>query len=157
MKKHLLATIHQIFALILLTAGIAILYGCSSNNKYGTPQAGERYELIAPIYIVGAYDSLNNKVVSRETAKANLNPIRYADRNYHAFHEQIPAGTVMTILSVEPDTLHFPYWVTKRIVGLTPDPSRGLDVILTLDRGMEGNLDGLNPELFRKLPPASVQ
>jgi hypothetical protein len=45
---------------------------------------------------------------------------------------------------------HLPYRVTRYVVRLEPDPSQGLEVELTLDRGIEGSLDGLNAQLFER-------
>jgi len=54
----------------------------------------------------------------------------------------------MTIVGPAPKVWHLPFFSSRYFVRLDPDPSLGLDVILELNRGIEGNLDGLNPELF---------
>ncbi len=45
-----------------------------------------------------------------------------------------------------------PFFIANQyFIQLDPDLSRGLDVELELNRGIEGSLDGLNPELFERL------
>jgi hypothetical protein len=65
-----------------------------------------------------------------------------------AFQYEVPAGTIMTIVGSAPKVWSLPFFADRYFVQLDPDLSRGLDVILELNRGIEGNLDGLNPELF---------
>ena len=70
-------------------------------------------------------------------------------------------GTVVTIVGSPSKVLHIPFLVNQYSVKLEPNFSRGLDIVLTLDRGMEGNLDGLNQRLFgrweEKSDPRSVE
>ena len=65
--------------------------------------------------------------------------MRSASRNDHDHHW---AGT---------KTLSPLLFANRYFVRLDPDLSRGLDIILELNRGIEGSLDGLNPELFERL------
>jgi hypothetical protein len=57
----------------------------------------------------------------------------------------------MTIISLAPKVWYLPFSAKRYFVRLDPDVSRGLNIELSLDRGLEGILDGLNPELFVRL------
>jgi hypothetical protein len=114
-------------------------------------QPGMRYKIIRPIYLVGAYKSLNNRKLSRETARAYLEVERYAVKSEVAFQVEVSPGTNVIIVSSAKKVWHFPHMVDQYIVRLDPDLSRGLDVVLDLDRGLEGDLNGLNPELFTRI------
>lgn len=124
---------------------------CSPSFTSELPVVDNRYQLARPMYLMGVYDSLNNRVVSRETARAFLDARRYYRKSSVAFLVEVPVGTVMTIVRPLPRTWHVPLLVNRYLVRLDPDPSRGLEVVLDLDRGVEGTLDGLNPEIFRPL------
>lgn len=113
-------------------------------------QPGRQYKIVSPVYLVAVYDSLNNRQLSRDTARAYLEAVQLARRSYQAFQCEVPAGTIMTIVSPAPKVWHLPFFADRYFVRLEPDLSRGLDIILELNRGMEGNLDGLNPELFSR-------
>ena len=112
------------------------------------PQPGNRYKIIRPVYLQAAYYSLGDRRISRETARAYLESARIPQRSWMAFQCEVPAGTTMTIIGPAPKVWHIPFFPSRYFVRLNPDPSQGLDVILELNRGIEGNLDGLNPELF---------
>lgn len=68
-----------------------------------------------------------------------------------AFQVKLPEGTIMTIISPAKKVWHIPELVDQYVVRLEPDLSRGLDVVLELDRGIEGDMDGLNPKLFARV------
>ncbi|MFZ5564796.1 MAG: hypothetical protein ACOZBW_12155 [Thermodesulfobacteriota bacterium] len=57
----------------------------------------------------------------------------------------------MTIIGPAPRAWYLPFLANQYFVRLDPDLSRGLDVELELNRGIEGNLDGLNPDLFERI------
>lgn len=136
-------------AVTLFTVIISvILYGLSYASEELQP--GNRYKIIRPVYLMAVYDSLNNRQVSRETARAYLHSMRYYEKASVAFQCEVPAGTIMTILGPAPKVWHLPFLANRYYVRLDPDLSRGLDVVLELNRGIEGNLDGLNPELFSR-------
>jgi len=99
---------------------------------------------------MAVYDSLNDRQLSRETAHAYLEAEQYYKKAPVAFQCEVPAGTIMTIIGPAPKVCHLPFLANRYFVRLDPDLSRGLDVILELNRGFEGSLDGLNPELFNK-------
>jgi hypothetical protein len=109
---------------------------------------GNRYKVVRPLYLMGVYDNLNNRTLSKETAKAYLHSQRYAKKAAVAFQCEIPVGTTMTIIGDAPKVWSLPFLARRYFVRLEPDPSRGLDVIVELNGGMEGNLDGLNPDTF---------
>ena len=114
------------------------------------PRTGDRYTLIRPIYLAGVYDSLNDRRVIRDTARAYLEPVRYYKTSWIAFQCEVPAGTTVTIVSSAPKIWHLPFQADRYFVRLEPDCSRGLDVVLELNRGIEGDVDGLNPEIFER-------
>jgi hypothetical protein len=112
---------------------------------------GSKYKIIRPLYLSAEYYSLNNRQISRETARAYLDAMRYYEKSWVAFQCEVPAGTIMTIIGPAPKVWHIPFLADRYFVHLDPDLSRGLDVILDISRGIEGNLDGLNPDLFSRL------
>jgi hypothetical protein len=114
-------------------------------------QPGRRYKIVIPVYLTAEYYSLNNRQVSRETARAYLESKQTYKKSWVAFQCEVPVGTIMTIIGPAPKVWHLPFLASRYFVRLDPDLSRGLDIILELNRGMEGNLDGLNPKVFNKL------
>ena len=96
------------------------------------------------------YDNVNNKQLSRDTARAYLESQKLANRYFTAFQSEVPAGTIMTIIGPAPKVWHLPFFADRYFVRLYPDVSCGLDVEIELNRGFEGSLDGLNPELFSR-------
>lgn len=141
-------------AVTLFTVIISVIfYGLSFANE--EPQPGNRYKIIRPVYLMAVYDSLNNRQVSRETARAYLHSMRYYEKASVAFQCEVPVGTIMTIIGPAPKVWHLPFFANRYFVRLDPDLSRGLDVALELNRGIEGNLDGLSPELFSRQPGKS--
>jgi hypothetical protein len=135
--------------LTALAAIFVLFYGLSYLREELRP--GMRYRIVQPIYLVAVYNSLNNRKLGRETARAYLESEKYAIKSEIAFQIKISPGTNMIIVSSAKRVWHLPNLVDQYIVHLDPDPSHGLDVVLDLDRGLEGNLDGLNPALFARL------
>lgn len=127
----------------------AIWLGLPSHAD-GGPTMGRRYELTRPMYLMATYDSLNDRRISSQTAQAYLHASRYYDSAWVAFQVEVPAGTFMTIVGNLPKVWNLPFLATRYIVQIDPDVSRGLEVVLELDRGIEGDMDGLNPGLFRR-------
>lgn len=113
-------------------------------------QPGSQYKIVRPVYLMAAYNSLNNRQISRETARAYLELEQNAKMSWVAFQCEVPVGTIMTIIGPAPKVWHLPFFANRYFVRLAPDLSRGLDVVLELNRGIEGSLDGLNPELFSR-------
>lgn len=114
-------------------------------------KADQKYKIIKPVYLIGEYNDRGNKSVSKDTAKAYLEPSLRAKMSYTAFQTQVPAGTIMTVVEPAPKPWYLYFQGDLYFVKLDPDLSQGLNVIIQLDRGMEGNLDGLNPELFGRM------
>jgi len=141
--------VRAILAFTLFALGGTIFCGVSCASEQ--PQSGNRYKIIRPVYLMAVYDSLNNRQVSRETARAYLHSMRYYEKASVAFQCEVPVGTIMTIIGPAPKVWHLPFLANQYFVRLDPDLSRRLDVQLALDRGIEGSLDGLNPELFSRL------
>lgn len=123
---------------------------CGISYASEQPKSGNRYKIIRPVYLMAVYDSLNNRQVSRETARAYLHSMRYYEKASVAFQCEVPVGTIMSIISPAPKVWYLPFLANRYFVRLDPDLSRGLDVVVELDRGIEGSLDGLNPELFSR-------
>ena len=110
--------------------------------------AGKKYKIIKPAYLTGEYIDRGNKVLRKETAIAYLDSYRYAMKSYTAFKTEVPIGTVMTIIGPAPKAWYLFFQGDFYFIKLDPDLSQGLDIKIQLDRGMAGNLDGLNPEIF---------
>ena len=50
-----------------------------------------------------------------------------------------------------PKVWHIPFFADRYFIQIEPDISGGLDIILELNRGIEGSLDGLNSRLFSRV------
>lgn len=137
-----------VIAFTLFTMSGTIFCGISYASEQSQP--GNRYKIIRPVYLMAVYDSLNNRQVSRETARAYLHSMQYYEKASVAFQCEVPVGTIMTIIGPAPKVWYLPFLADRYFVRLDPDLSRGLDVVLELNRGIEGSLDGLNPELFSR-------
>ncbi len=148
MKKSAYTIVHVIIVFTLFTVNGTIFCGFTYASEQ--PQPGNRYKIIGSVYLMAVYDSLNNRQVSRETARAYLHSMQYYNKASVAFQCQVPVGTTMTIIGPAPKVWHLPFFANRYFVRLDPDLSRGLDVVLELNRGIEGSLDGLNPELFSR-------
>ena len=135
--------------IIILILGILFYFLWFDNEKL---RYGNRYKIVSPIYLVGVYNSLNNKQLSEETAVSYLEAVESAKRSFHAFQCEVPVGTIMVINGSAPKVFPLPFFANRYFVSLDPDLSRGLKVIIALNRGIEGSLDGLNPELFHRQP-----
>jgi hypothetical protein len=136
------AIVRYIIAFTLFIVTNSIFCGISYASEQ--PQPGNRYNVIKPVYLVAGYYSLNNRQISRETARAYLESEKIHKRSWMAFQCEVPTGTIMTIIGPAPKVWHLPFFANRYFVRLDPDLSRGLDVVLELNRGIEGSLDGLN-------------
>jgi len=138
------------FAFILF---IVIAASFCSPPSYASdqPQPGDRYNIVQPMYLMAVYNSLNDRQLSRETARAFLYSIRHYEKSWVAFQSEVPVGTIMTIIGPAPKVWNLPFLAKRYFVQLEPDLSRGLDVVLELNRAIEGDLDGLNSKLFSRM------
>jgi len=128
---------------------IAVLSAVFCGSIYaGEPEIGNKYKNVQPLYLMAVYDSLNNRQIGRDTARAYLNAAEYYKSSWVAFQVKVPAGTIVTIIEMIPKAWYLPFSANRYFVRLEPDLSRGLDVELELNRGIEGHLDGLNSKLF---------
>jgi hypothetical protein len=115
------------------------------------PQPGNRYKIVGPVYLSGVYRNLNNRQLNRQMAVASLTAVQFSGPEV-AFQRLVPVGTIITIIGPAPKRVSLPFFANRYFVRLDPaEPSSELDVILELNRGIEGNLDGLNPKLFNLL------
>ncbi|MEW6429287.1 MAG: hypothetical protein AB1568_14770 [Thermodesulfobacteriota bacterium] len=135
-------------ALLLFTVvSFIFCYSSYANEKL---QPERKYKIVRPVYLIAVYKNLNDRQLSSETAYAYLSSKENAKRAWMAFQCVIPVGTTMTIIGPAPKVWHLPFFADRYFVQLEPDLSRGLDVEIELSRGIEGDLDGLNPELFSR-------
>jgi hypothetical protein len=118
----------------------------------GESLVGNQYVIIGSVYLDGAYENLNDRRVSRDAARAYISSVPVGKRVWMAFECQIPIGTAMLFLGSAPKVWRLPFMADRYFVRLTPDISRGLDVVIALDGGLDGSLDGLNPALFARYP-----
>ena len=147
MKKLDNAIVRASMTFTLFTV-ISIFY----NQSYAEElQPGNRYKIVRRVYLAAAYNSPNNKQLSRATTRAYLFPQQLPPRYWLAFQSEVPVGTIMTIIGPAPKVWHLPFLASRYFVRLDPDVSRGLDVEIELDRWFKGGLDGLNPEYFSRL------
>ncbi len=114
-------------------------------------RVGQKYKIIKPIYLIADYNDRGDKSLSKNTAKAYLISFLTAKKSYTAFQTEVPTGTVMTIIGPAPKPWYLYFQGDPYFIKLDPDLSQGLDVKIQLDRGIEGSLDGLNPEIFSRL------
>lgn len=142
------STVRATIAFTLFTVISTIFCGLSYASEQ--PQPGNRYKIVRPVFLAAEYYSLNNRQVSKETARAYLESAQSYKKSRVAFQCEVPVGTIMTIIGPAPKVWHLPFFANRYFVRLDPDLSRGLDVVLELNRGIEGSLDGLNPELFSR-------
>lgn len=127
---------------------IVIIFFLFSRSYAEDLKAGQKYKIIKPVYLAAWYNNLGNKKISKDAADAYLAVSKNADRPYIGFQAEVPIGTVMTIIGPAPKKWYLFFQGDFYFIKLEPDLSQGLDIKLQLDRGMEGNLDGLNPEIF---------
>ncbi len=126
------------------------LVSCRLNRASAQPQPRDRYKIIGPAYFRGVFRNLNNRQLNRQMAFGTLTAVRHSGPEV-AFQSEVPTGTIMTIVGSAPKVWHLPFLANRYFIRLDPDLSRGLDVILELDAGIEGRLNGLNPEIFSRL------
>ena len=134
--------------------GVALLVSALFVGPSGAgdaPSPGSQYKNTKPIYIYAQYDSLNDRRITKETARAYLHAERYADKSTVAFQSEVPAGTRITIVGPAPTPWYMRLFKEAYLVQLSPDISRGLEVVLAVDRGLEGDLDGLNAAIFQRV------
>ncbi len=115
------------------------------------PKAGDKYKIIKPIHLRGEYIGKKEKVINKKTVMAHLSSTKLAKRRFTIFQTEVPKGTVMTIIGKAPKPWYLYFQGEKYFVKLAPDLSRGLDVKISLGTGLEGDLDGLNPEFFERM------
>jgi len=147
MNKLYYAMVRSTIMFMLFTVTGTIFCGISYASEQ--PQPGNRYKIIGPMYMSGIYKNLNNRHLSRQMAVGSLTAVRFSGPEV-AFQCEVPVGTIMTIIGPAPKVWHLPFLANRYFVRLDPDLSRGLDVVLELNRGIEGSLDWLNPELFNR-------
>jgi hypothetical protein len=130
---------------------IMIIFFFFSRGYAEELKAGQKYKIVKPVYLIGEYNERSNKSLSKETAKAYLESASRAKMSFTAFQTEVPVGTIMTIISPAPKPWYLYFYADQYFIKLDPDLSQGLEVKFQLDKGMEGNLDGLNPEIFSRM------
>jgi len=131
----------------LFTLSSTIFCGISYASEQ--PQAGNRYKIIGPVYLSGIYLELNNRQLNKQAAFGSLTAVQFSGPEV-GFQCKVPVGTTMTIIGPAPKRLPLFFYANRYFIKLDPDLSRGLDVVLELNRGIDGSLDGLNPEFFSR-------
>jgi len=121
---------------------------CGQSHANDSPQPGDKYIVLKPLYLMATYNDLNVRQLNNKHAKAYLHTTQYYNKAEVAFQRTVPTGTTMTIVSTAPKVWRIPFFADRYFIHLDPDLSDGLDVILELNRGVEGSLDGLSPDLF---------
>ena len=139
---------HAIFRANLAFTLAAISAVLCGSIYAGEPQIGNKYKSVQPLYLMAVYDSLNNRQIGRDTARAYLHAMEYYESSWVAFQSKVPEGTILTVIGKAPKPWYRPFSAKLYFVRLEPDLSRGLDVELELNRGIEGHFDGLNPKIF---------
>lgn len=135
-------------AALALIATICIIF-CGLTYASQGLQAGSRYKIIGPMYLSGIYNHLNNRQLNKGSAVGSLTAVQFSGPEV-GFQCKVPVGTIMTIIGPAPKRLPLFFYADRYFVRIEPDRSRGLDIVLELNRGVEGNLDGLNLELFER-------
>ena len=128
-----------------------LLFVFTNTTNAGDLMIGKKYKLIKPIYIMGEYKDIGNKMISKETARAFLKTVKLAKRNFTAFQAEVPTGTVITIVKQTNKPWYLYFNSDYYLVTLDPDISRGIEVELPLDNSFKGSLDGLNSEIFQNM------
>ena len=135
------------FMLLALTGAI------SNTPSYADEvQPGNTYKIVGPVYLAGIYRDLDKRQLKRGLAFEDLTAVQFSGPEV-AFQRRVLAGTIMTIIGPAPKRISWlPFLANRYFVRLEPkDPPSDLDVILQLNRGIEGSLEGLNPELFSRV------
>lgn len=145
------ARVVQVSFAFILFAVISAVF-CGSSYASEEPQAGNRYKIVGSVYLASIYLSLNNRQLTRQLAVGDLTAVRFSGPEV-AFQRIVLIGTIMTIIGPEPKRVPLPWFAKRYFVRLEPastDLPSELDISLELNRGIEGSLDGLNPELFSR-------
>jgi hypothetical protein len=109
------------------------------------------------MYAAGVYRNLNNRQLTRKLAWIDLSLMGSSGPEV-AFVKIVPAGTIMTIVGPAPKRFPLPFFANRYYVRLEPnDLPSDLDIILQLNRGIEKNMDGLNPDLFSRAVDSTKQ
>ena len=133
--------IYKIIISCLIAACLLLIF-CGFSYASEQLQAGNRYKIIGPVYLSGIY-------LNKQASVGSLTAVQFSGPEVE-FQCKVPVGTIVTILGPAPKRLPLFFYANRYFIQLDPDLSRGLDVVVELDRGIEGNLDGLNPELFSR-------
>jgi len=134
---------NKLFFLVLLS----LFTGCEYSQFI---QSGNKYKTIKSMYLFAEYKIGYNKKVSKKTAIAYFESKCRAKRRFTKFQKKVPVGTIKTIENRAPKPWYLYFQRDRYFVKLSPDLSEGLDIQIQLDSGIDGDLDGLNPELFLK-------
>ena len=149
MNKINYRTARVTIAFFLFNVIGTILWGSSHASEELQP--GRQYKIIGPVYLSAIYLKLSNRQLNRQLAVGDLTAVRFSGPEV-AFQRPVPVGTIMTIIGPAPKRLPLPFYANQYYVTLDPvDFPGGLDIILELNRGIKGSLDGLNPDLFARL------
>jgi hypothetical protein len=132
---------------LLVVAAAASWHLCYAEDKLNP---GNQYRIVGPVYLGGIYRNLNDRQLTKEKAFVDISAVRYSGPEV-AFQCKVPPGTTMTILGAAPKVWHLPFLPNRYFVRLAPTIlTLDLDIILELRGTLEGDLDGLNQNLFAR-------
>lgn len=132
----------QVLLLALLISASGVAQGTNDLK------VGERFEVVGQLYAYEVADDLNNRVASIVSlVPLNLSGPEIVSR------QLVPSGTVMTIVDRAPKCFLFflcrdEYAV--RLEGMSLP--KGVPVVFSLSRGIEGKVTPLNPMIFKPVP-----
>lgn len=134
------------FSIVLLTATLSSHGHASSGDA--ELRAGQRCEVVGPLYAHGVTDDLGSKKISL----VSVVPLRLSGPEI-VFRRVVPIGSLLTIVGEAPrKPLQFLY-PARYIAQISElDAPAGVPVVIDLSRGIEGKPNMLNPEIFRPLP-----
>ena len=139
--------IGTIIVIMLFTVSSPIFCGISFAG--GQLQAGNKYKIVGPVYLSGIYMKLNNRQLSKQATVGSLTAVQFSGPEV-GLQRKVPIGTIMTIIGPAPKRFPLFFLADQYYIKLDPDLLRGIDIEIELNRGIDGNLDGLNPELFSR-------
>ena len=144
-----MSKLNEVIMCTILAFTIVTVNGTILSYASDQLQAGNRYKIIGPVYLSGVYLKLNNRQLNKQAAVGTLTAVQFSGPEV-GFQCKVPVGTIVTIIGPAPKRFPLFFIANQYFIRLDPDLSRGLDVELELNRGIEGSLDGLNPELFSR-------
>lgn len=131
-----------------------ILLHCENANANDF-KIGKKYKTIKTLFIEGVYNNSSNTKLSKESASAFISQNKHYKKSNIAFQNEIPTGTIITIIGRVPKPWYSYFNSDRYFVKLEPDLSQGLEVILSVDslleKGLGTSID-LKSDIFTPIP-----